>query len=107
KDSGFLARIYGDEHGHYVVAFSGTDEGKDWLTNFRQGLGFEDAQYNQAIALAREAKVAFGDEVVITGHSLGGGLAGVASISSGIPAVTFNASGVHDKTLERIGIDAD
>lgn len=107
KDSGFLARIYGDEHGHYVVAFSGTDEGKDWLSNFRQGLGFEDAQYNQAIALAREAKVAFGDEVVITGHSLGGGLAGVASISSGIPAVTFNASGVHDKTLERIGIDAD
>ncbi len=107
KDSGFLARIYGDEHGHYVVAYSGTDEGKDWLTNFRQGLGFEDAQYNQAIALAREAKVAFGDEVVITGHSLGGGLAGAASIASGIPAVTFNASGVHDKTLERIGIDAD
>ncbi|MGH8082917.1 MAG: XVIPCD domain-containing protein, partial [Lysobacter sp.] len=107
KDSGFLSRIYGDEHGHYVLAYSGTDEGKDWLTNLRQGLGFEDAQYNQAIALAREAQVAFGDEVVITGHSLGGGLAGVASISSGIPAVTFNASGVHDKTLERIGIDAD
>ncbi|MEI2428911.1 phospholipase [Lysobacter yananisis] len=107
KDSGFLARIYGDEHGHYVLAYSGTDEGKDWLTNFRQGLGFEDAQYNQAMALAREAKVAFGDEVVITGHSLGGGLAAAASITSGIPAVTFNASGVHDKTLERIGIDAD
>lgn len=107
KDSGFLARIYGDEHGHYVVAYSGTDEGKDWLTNFRQGLGFEDAQYNQAMALAREAKVAFGDEVVITGHSLGGGLAAAASITSGIPAVTFNASGVHDKTLERVGIDAD
>ncbi|MGO4261856.1 XVIPCD domain-containing protein [Lysobacter sp. TAB13] len=107
KDSGFLARIYGDEHGHYVLAYSGTDEGKDWVTNFRQGLGFKDAQYNQAIALASEASVAFGDEVVITGHSLGGGLAGAASISSGIPAVTFNASGVHDKTLERIGIDAD
>lgn len=107
KDSGFLARIYGDEHGHYVLAYSGTDEGKDWLTNFRQGLGFEDAQYNQAMALAREARVAFGDEVVITGHSLGGGLAAAASITSGIPAVTFNASGVHDKTLERMGIDAD
>lgn len=106
-DSGFRARIYGDEQGRYVLAYSGTDEGKDWLTNFRQGLGFEDAQYNQAIALAREAKVAFGDQVAITGHSLGGGLAGAASISTGIPAVTFNASGVHDKTLERIGIDAD
>jgi len=106
-DSGFRARIYGDDQGRYVLAYSGTDEGKDWLTNFRQGLGFEDAQYNQAIALAREAKIAFGDQVAITGHSLGGGLAGAASISTGIPAVTFNASGVHDKTLERIGIDAD
>lgn len=107
EDSGFLARIYGDDKGHYVLAYSGTDEGKDWLTNLRQGVGLEDAQYNQAIALAREARVAFGNEVVITGHSLGGGLAGAASISSGIPAVTFNSSGVHDKTLERIGIDAD
>ena len=106
-DSGFLSRIYGDGAGHYVIAYSGTDEGKDWLTNFRQGLGFEDAQYNQAVALAREAQVAFGDQVVITGHSLGGGLAGAASIATGIPAVTFNASGVHDKTLERLGIDAD
>ena len=107
KDSGFLARIYGNDQGQYVLAYSGTDEGKDWLTNLRQGVGIEDAQYNQAMALAREAKIAFGDEVVITGHSLGGGLAGVASITSGIPAVTFNASGVHDKTLERVGIDAD
>lgn len=107
EDSGFLARIYGDDQGRYVVAYSGTDEGKDWLTNFRQGLGFEDAQYNQAMALAREARVAFGDQVVLTGHSLGGGLAAAASISSGIPAVTFNASGVHDRTLERLGMDAD
>src|SRR5687768_14532147 len=91
EDSGFLARIYGDDKGHYVLAYSGTDEGKDWLTNLRQGVGLEDAQYNQAIALAREARVAFGNEVVITGHSLGGGLAGAASISSGIPAVTFNS----------------
>ncbi len=106
EDTGFLARIYGDSSGRYVIAYSGSDEGKDWLTNLRQGVGIDDAQYNQAIALAQEARVAFGDRVVITGHSLGGGLAGAASLVSGIPAVTFNASGVHDNTIERFGLDA-
>lgn len=105
--SGFYAVIYGDEQGHRVLAYSGTDEAKDWTTNFGQGLGFETAQYNQAIALARQAKVAYGEDVVITGHSLGGGLAAAASIAADIPAVTYNAAGVHDRTLERIGLDAD
>ncbi|WDS36364.1 XVIPCD domain-containing protein [Pseudoxanthomonas sp.] len=104
--SGFSAGLYTDSQGHYVVAYVGTDEAKDWLTNLGQGLGFKDAQYDQAIALAKQAKIAFGNEVVITGHSLGGGLAGAASIVSDIPAVTFNASGVHDNTLERQGLDA-
>ncbi|WP_242108018.1 XVIPCD domain-containing protein [Luteimonas aquatica] len=107
ENSGFRSLIYGDGKGHYVLAFSGTDEGKDWLTNFRQGLGFEDAQYNQAMALGKEARAAFGDQVVITGHSLGGGLATAASVASGIPAVTFNGSGLHDNTIRRLGLDPD
>lgn len=108
EDSGFLAQIYGDDKGHYVVAYSGTDEGKDWLTNLRQGLGIQDAQYNQAIALAQEAHVAFGEgNVVLTGHSLGGGLAAAAALVSDTPAVTFNAAGVHGNTIGRFGLDRD
>lgn len=105
--SGFDASLYRDASGAVVVAYAGTDEGKDWRHNFRQGLGFEDAQYDQAIALAREAKRAFGNNVVLTGQSLGGGLAAAASMVGEVPAVTFNAAGVHDKTLERYGFDAD
>ncbi len=105
--SGFKARIYGDGDGHYILAFSGTDEGKDWKTNFGQGLGFETTQYNQAMALARQAKVAFGEDFVITGQSLGGGLAAAAAVATDTPAVTFNAAGVHDNTLSRIGLDPD
>ncbi len=105
--SGFDASLYRDASGAVVVAYAGTDEGKDWRHNFRQGLGFEDAQYDQAIALAREAKQAFGNNVVLTGQSLGGGLAAAASMVNEVPAVTFNAAGVHDKTLERYGFDAD
>ncbi len=104
--SGFDADIYGDGQGRYVLAFRGTDAGKDWGTNLGQGLGFETAQYNQAVMLSRQAKVAFGDELVITGHSLGGGLAAVGAAATDTPAVTFNAAGVKDKTLERIGLDA-
>lgn len=107
QSSGFLAVVYGDGQGRHVLAYSGTDEGKDWLTNFGQGLGFETSQYNQAMALARQTKVAFGQDMVITGHSLGGGLAAAAAVATDTPAVTFNASGVHDKTLERVGLDPD
>lgn len=105
--NGLKSVIYTDDKGRHVLAFSGTDEPKDWLTNLRQGLGFEDAQYNQAMAVARQAKAAFGQDLVITGHSLGGGLAVAAAYAADAPAVTFNASGVHGKTLERIGLDRD
>jgi hypothetical protein len=105
--TGFDASFYRDAQGAVVLAYAGSDEWQDWPHNFRQGLGFEDAQYDQAIALAREAKQAFGDNVVLTGQSLGGGLAAAASMVNEVPAVTFNAAGVHDKTVERYGFDAD
>ena len=105
--SGFDASLYRDASGAVVVAYAGTDEGKDWRHNFGQGLGFQDAQYDQAIALAQQAKLAFGDNVILTGQSLGGGLAAAASMVNEVPAVTFNAAGVHDKTLERYGFDAE
>ncbi|WP_425493522.1 Mbeg1-like protein [Marilutibacter chinensis] len=105
--SGFGANFYTNDQGHVVLAFTGTDEGRDWRHNLRQGLGLRDAQYDQAIALAGQAERAYGDNLVITGHSLGGGLAAAASMVHEVPAVTFNAAGVNDRTLERFGYDAD
>lgn len=105
--TGFDASFYRDATGAVVLAYAGSDEWQDWPHNFRQGLGLQDIQYDQAIALADEAKRAFGDDVILTGQSLGGGLAAAASMVNEIPAVTFNAAGVHDRTLERYGFDAD
>lgn len=107
-DTGFRAGIYTDGDGNYVLGFAGSNELQDWTgPNFEQGIGWQNEQYDQAVELARLADEAFGDNLVITGHSLGGGLAATASLATGNAAVTFNASGVHDKTIERLGLDPD
>lgn len=105
--SGFAARIYADGDGNYVLAFRGTDEGKDWVHNVKQGLGFEDAQYKAADRLALKAYRAFGADLAITGHSLGGGLATLGAAVSGAPAVTFNSSGLTDASIRRSQRDPD
>lgn len=102
--SGFQAGIYHDGQ-QYVLAFAGTNDWRDWLSNVRQATGYDDVQYNQAVSVAKSAKAAFGEQLVISGHSLGGGLAATAALATGTQAVTFNAAGVSDHTLNRFGID--
>lgn len=106
--SGFHAGLYvHDDYGH-ALAFRGTDEVKDWLTNSRQPLGLDARQYRQAVDLAAEVSDALGDRpLVITGHSLGGGLATTVSLRLDVPAVTFNSAGVHDLTLRRFEIPVE
>ena len=99
---GFAANIYRDANGDYVLAFAGTDPTSvsDWATNAQQGMGGLSAQHLQAIALAQHLASAVGSEnMVLTGHSLGGGLASTASVATDVPAVTFNAAGVHPNTV--------
>lgn len=109
--NGFDAAIYQNDQGQYVVAYRGTD---NWgLTNpgdaddnGLQGLGFETGQYSDAIALAQRAEQVFGDgNVVVTGHSLGGGLASAAALATGASGVTFNAAGLSNETLESLGFN--
>ena len=108
--NGFDAAIYQNAQGQYVVAYRGTDDwglanSGDANDNALQGLGFEvdqTSQYSDAIALAQRAEQVFGDgNVVVTGHSLGGGLASAASIATGATGVTFNAAGLSNNTLEQ------
>jgi hypothetical protein len=99
---GFQASIYRDEDGRYVLAFAGTDPTSvsDWGANAQQGLGGLSSQHVQAIGLAQHLAAAVGsDNMVMTGHSLGGGLASTASVATDVPAVTFNAAGVHPNTV--------
>jgi putative lipase involved disintegration of autophagic bodies len=75
----YILGIYSDNQ-QYVLAFAGTNDMRDWLSNVRQATGYDDVQYNQAVAVAKGAKAAFGDALVIAGHSLGGGLAATAAL---------------------------
>lgn len=100
--TGFRAAIYQDGKGDYVLAFKGTSGLNDWKADATQALGLNTAQYDEATALATKAKAAFGNNLVLTGHSLGGGLASTAAVITDTPAVTFNAAGVNDATLQRL-----
>ncbi|HST44922.1 MAG TPA: hypothetical protein VLK29_06840, partial [Luteimonas sp.] len=113
----FHAEIYTDCNGNYVLSYRGTDgTPEDWMNNGRQGVGlqteddadkFSDLAADTAVEFERVFGALGADgeatNLAITGHSQGGGLASAGSLASGIPAVTFDASGLHPNTLERMG----
>ncbi|MDR2407183.1 MAG: hypothetical protein LBE13_03600, partial [Bacteroidales bacterium] len=81
KESGLKAVLYRDENGKHILAFSGSDglDQKDWMTNISQGIGVGGDQYKEVeniVILARNR----GPIDIITGHSLGGGLATLATL---------------------------
>lgn len=112
-DSDFRSEVFvrtdpatGQEN--YVIAFKGTtpSSGEDWRNNVRQGLGRDAAYYNQAMEIGATANSAAPGRVSFVGHSLGGDMASAASASTGAPAHTYNAAGLHPNTVRRYGPDA-
>lgn len=102
RKSGFLANVYTNDRGGYVVAMAGTDAGSlaDHTTNARQYAGLPASQYDQARELTRLVVEARGTgNVAVTGHSLGGSLASTAALAHGLQAVVFNAAPVHNNQL--------
>lgn len=77
-----------------IVAFAGTDptSGKDWGADVQQGLGFSTSQYNEAVDYARKWQASDGNNVILTGHSLGGGLASYAAGQTGLRATGVNSA---------------
>jgi YD repeat-containing protein len=99
-------RLYYNKETHkYVLVFKGTEGFSslgDWVANFFQAIGFSTDQYNEAIALAQQYRWLYGANLEIVGHSLGGGLAAAAALSTGpkgAHATVFNPAGVNAATL--------
>lgn len=98
--TGFRAIILQPETaGHKtILAFAGTDFSSltDILTDLSQAFGGLPPQYWLAVSTARRAKGQYGN-LVLTGHSLGGGLAMYASLTTKTPATTINPAPLNSK----------
>jgi len=100
EGDGFAAALYEYQPGKYMLAFRGTEVSRfdDWLADGAQAVGLTTSQYEQGLALARSVTTKLGvDNVIMTGHSLGGGIASAASVATGAKGITFNAAGLSLK----------
>ncbi|MEZ6136603.1 MAG: Mbeg1-like protein [Pirellulaceae bacterium] len=110
---GFQATVYkGEFQGQesIVVAYRGTAGMEDFKTDVAQAFK-EHPQFTQAHALAEQIKTNNpNSNLVLTGHSLGGGLASYAGMMTTTPALVFNAAGPQPPTItaiENAGLEAN
>ena len=99
----------------YVVSFAGTDSFKDNLAAFlidayNDAINLKDIPSPQYLALynfVKKVEELVGDKpLTFVGHSLGGGLASLASILTGRPAIVFSPAAVAESyvtALELMG----
>ncbi|MEH8034289.1 hypothetical protein, partial [Gallibacterium anatis] len=43
--------------------------------------------------------------MVIAGHSLGGELASIGALATGVPTYTYNSAGLHPKIIQELKLD--
>ena len=89
-----------------TVVFQGTNgtrSGSDWSNNLRQSANFHSDYYSRAVCIGNVTFMSR-TPVDFAGHSLGGGLASAASQASGRFATTFNAAGLHSRTVPGYGV---
>ena len=87
--SGFKA-VLASGNGKTVLAFAGTDSLLDAAVDISQALGGLPAQYRQALSLTNSSRSKVGDNLILAGHSLGGGLAAYSSVHTKLRTYTVN-----------------
>jgi len=80
----FYAAAYQDLSGNIVISYRGTDDPASDSVGWSGGAGFQTAQAELAAKFYYQVKQAYpGATITLTGHSLGGGLAGLIAKMTG------------------------
>ena len=114
---GFHAELYYNELTNtYTIAFAGTDDFNDFINDARIGVNLlplleaKIPQYEEALSKIAKVINSIPDEerdsfnIEAVGHSLGGGLASIIGLETGIETKTFNAATVPNNFLKDKGL---
>ncbi len=94
-DNGFHAEVL-KKNNEIIIAYRGTEEKsiKDWLNNEQIYKNAYPPQINSAEEVYKNIRKEYPNaDIVLTGHSAGGGVAAYLGAKYGIPAITFNPIG--------------
>jgi hypothetical protein len=86
----------------WVLGYEGTATFSDVGPDVSNAFGTS-SRYTAAVDIAGQVEQDYGDDGLLTGHSLGGGEAALASYVTGITAITFNAAGVQPSAYGYVG----
>jgi hypothetical protein len=105
--NGFIADVFRTPGGRYVVAFGGTTVGPGGAMPdvVEDGVGATtmSPQTQQVLSITDAIqRSGNGDNIIYTGHSLGGRLAAIAAIDTGNAAVTYDSAGVSQATIDYV-----
>ncbi len=116
KNSGMQAAVYSNEEtGELALAFRGTEtcdipcslrETAEFLRDAAADgmltLGMVHAQFKDAVKYTQDViNLAQGRKIIVTGHSLGGGLAQAVGAAFGLETYAFNAAPVPDDFFKK------
>lgn len=111
-ESDFHCEIYQTASGKYVLAFAGTKiTEKGDLINDAKGVSKIYGQSMQGIKVAKEVvkylteRGVSPQDILLTGHSLGGRIAQEASLYTGVPAIVFNSADLSKQSKQIIEED--
>ena len=92
--SGQRAKVYVDQNGKPTIAYRGTNNLKDWVTNLSipLGLAHKTNRVKHAKMVAKQVEAKYGQPANAVGHSLGGYLAEVSGANGKV--VTYNKASV-------------